>query len=382
MSTVKAPKPINPRSPDTKYNGIEPVWNTQPLEESRQSTLSNAFGWYNYYCGRSEAKAFVQDWLERNGRSNDAKSWRSVPEQAISPTIGWLARMQTMGLALVEPERVKFTETVNAYLTEYRPAKTAKKEEVEEAATLAKPNIQDRLREKVSEAAAEIDGMFDDMIAAGNKMTTDQKPINIMRGMNIAPQLISPIRQHWIKQRDEFVEASGQKDADLWEAYSHHGKLGLRNMIKFAEQVIADCDSYIQLKKVERKPRKKKTVSPEKLTQKFKYLREFPELKLTSEAVTKLVGATEAWLYDTNKRKLIHVVADSHVGCLAVKGSALIGLDAANSTQKTLRKPAEQLKALMAAGAPAARKYFKEIKATETKFNGRGNENMVLLRIR
>ena len=59
-------------------------------------------------------------------------------------------------------------------------------------------------------------------------------------------------------------------------------------------------------------------------------------------------------------------MADSHVGCLTVKGSALIGLDAANSVQKTLRKPAEQIKALMSGGAPAARKYFKEIKATET----------------
>jgi hypothetical protein len=34
----------------------------------------------------------------------------------------------------------------------------------------------------------------------------------------------------------------------------------------------------------------------------------------------------------------------------------------------------------MAAGKPAARKMFKEIKATEVKFNGRGNDNLVILR--
>ncbi len=123
-------------------------------------------------------------------------------------------------------------------------------------------------------------------------------------------------------------------------------------------------------------------MSPEKLTAKFKYLKEFPELKLTSENVTKLVGATEAWLYDTKKRKLIYVVADTHINSLSVKSSALLGFDATNSVQKTLRKPAEQIKALMSGGAPAARKFFKEIKSTETKFNGRGNENLVLLRIR
>ena len=51
-----------------------------------------------------------------------------------------------------------------------------------------------------------------------------------------------------------------------------------------------------------------------------------------------------------------------------------------NTLQKTLRKPVEQLKELLAGGKPAARKVFKEIKATETKYNGRGNENLILLK--
>ena len=380
MSAVKAPKPINPRSPDTKYNGTEPLWNKQPDPESRQSSLVRAFGWYNYYCSRSDAKTFVQDWLERSDRSRDAKSWRSVPEQTVPYAIGWIARMQTMGLILSEHEELKLQNTVKELLQEYKPAKQVAKDTTEDV--VAKPNIQDRLKEKVSEAAAEIDGLFDEMIAAGNKMTADHKPINILRGMNVAPQLISTIRQYWVKQRDEFADAAAQEDADLWEAYSHYGKLGLRNMVKFADQVIADCESYVQIKKVERKPRAKKAVSPEKLSAKFKFLKEFPELKLASEPASKLVGASEAWFYDTKKRKLIHVVADSHINAFTIKGSTLVGFDTTNSIQKTLRKPAEQIKALMSGGAPAARKFFKDIKATETKFNGRGNENMILLRIR
>jgi hypothetical protein len=200
--------------------------------------------------------------------------------------------------------------------------------------------------------------------------------------MNISQQHISVVRDTWIKHRDEFADAVAGKDAQLVEAYGHFGKIQLRNLLKFAEQVLADCDSYVQIKKVERRPRKKKPVSPEKLTARFKYLKEFAELKLVSEPVTKLVGAGEAWLYDTKKRKLIHVVADQHVSEFTVKGSAIVGFDGGASIQKTLRKPAEQIKALMSGGLPAARKYFKDIKSTETKFNGRGNENLVLLRIR
>jgi hypothetical protein len=131
---------------------------------------------------------------------------------------------------------------------------------------------------------------------------------------------------------------------------------------------------------VERKPRAKKAPSPEKLSSKFKYLKDFAELKLTSIAPSQLVGASEAWLYDSKKRKLIHVMADTHMGTFSVKGSAIVGFDTVQTVQKTLRKPAEQLKELLVGGKPAARKVFKDIKSTETKFNGRGNENLIILK--
>ena len=91
------------------------------------------------------------------------------------------------------------------------------------------------------------------------------------------------------------------------------------------------------------------------------------------------MGASEAWLYNTANRKLIHVVADSHAGTFTVKGSAIVGFDATQTVQKTLRKPAEQIKEVTGGGKPAARKAFKDIKATEVKFNGRGNENLIIL---
>jgi hypothetical protein len=213
-------------------------------------------------------------------------------------------------------------------------------------------------------------------------MTADWKPIAQIRGMNISPNMVGTIADVWKKKLAEFEEVLEGVDADLVEGYSHLNKNQIKQCVKFIEQVIADCGNYVQIKKVERKPRAKKAVSPERLSAKFKYLKEFAELKLKSVPVVNLVGASEAWLYDTKKRKLVHVVADSHVQSFSVKGSAIIGFDAVHSVQKTLRKPVDQLKALMAAGAPAARKIFKDIKSTDTKFNGRGNENMILLKVR
>jgi hypothetical protein len=220
---------------------------------------------------------------------------------------------------------------------------------------------------------------FDDFVVAGAKMSADFSPIKLMRGLNISPNMTGTVSAVWELRLTEFNEVLEGNNADLIEGYSHLNKNQLKQCVRFCETVINDCNSYVQLKKVERKPRAKKAVSPEKLTRKFKFLKEFEELGLKSEAVTKLVGASEAWLYDTAKRKLIHVVADSHIGTFTVKGSAIVGFDALATVQKTLRKPAEQIRLVMGS-KPTARKEFEGIKSTETKFTGRGNENMIILR--
>jgi hypothetical protein len=356
QTKIKPPKPLNPRSADTNHMGQEPAWTHQPTDY-RISALSKAFGWYNYFYGKKDAKDMIASYLDRRERIRDAKQIRSLGDSQIRLTTGWLCRMSDMGLELTEQEQIKLDNMI----LELLEIKEEKKEEVmAEDASVARITIQDRLREKVSECAGEIEGLFDDFVTEGAKMSANIKPIATIRGMNVAPQMISTIS----------------------EAYSCYSKIDIRNMIKFCETVINDCGAYVQIKKVERKPRKSKPIDPAKLTAKFKYLKEFAELKLKSVPVTGLVGATEAWLYDTKKRKLIHVTADSHIGSLTVKSSSIIGFDAATSVQKTLRKPAEQIKALLSVGAPQARKVFKDIKATDTKFNGRGNENLILLKVR
>jgi hypothetical protein len=383
---LKPAKPLHIRSADTKYLGEEPTWKFQPETERRVSRLANAFNWYNYYLGKKEVKEFVADWLDRHEDKN-AKAFRSVPEQSIHSTLGWLCRMNTMGLDLTEHELLYIENHVSELLSKNKPAKKLSAQaqasvdaKAEQQAETVRITIQDRLREKVSECAGEIEGMFDEFIVAGAKMSADYKPITLIRGMNIAPQMVNTIADDWKKRVAEFEEVLEGKDAQLVEGYSPWTKTQIKNFVKFAEQVIADCGNYVQIKKVERKPRAKKAVSPEKLASKFKFLKEFAELKLKSEAPAKLVGASEAWLYDTKKRKLIHVVADTHAGTVSVKSSSIVGMDTVQSQQKTLRKPAEQIKALLAGGKPASRKYFKDIKATETKYNGRGNENLIILK--
>ena len=372
--TAKPVKLLNPRSGDTQVMGTEPTWEVQPTD-NRISRMSKAFGWYNYFYGKKDARDMIVSYLEAQGRKDDVKLLRGVSDSAIRLTTGWLCRMSMVGLELTVQEHSKL-ETL---LKEILAAKQEVQEETAES-EIPRITIQDRLREKVSECAGELDGLFDEFVTSGAKMSADYKPIMTIRGMNVAPQMISVLSGIWQKKQAEFAAAIAGKDPQLVEAYSFLTKVQLRNALKFCETVINDCGAYVQIKKVERKPRKAREVPPEKRAAKFKHIVEFAELKLKGLLAASLVDKSEAWLYDTKKRKLIHVVADEYAKVFTIKSNSIIGFSTVETQQKTVRKPADVLKAMGAAGKPAARKIYKDLTTTETPFNGRGTENLIVLK--
>ena len=372
--TAKPVKLLNPRSGDTQVMGTEPTWEVQPTD-NRISRMSKAFGWYNYFYGKKDARDMIVNYLETHGRKNDVKLLRGVSDSAIRLTTGWLCRMSTVGLELTAQEQSKLETLLKEIL--------ASKQEVQEETAepeVPRVTIQDRLREKVSECAGELDGLFDEFVTSGAKMSADYKPIMTIRGMNVAPQMVGVLSGIWQKKQAEFEAAIAGKDPQLVEAYSHLTKIQMRNVLKFCEAVVNDCGAYVQIKKVERKPRKVKAVPPEKRAAKFKHIMEFAELKLKGLPAASLVDKSEAWLYDTKKRKLIHVVADDYAKVFTVKSNSIIGFSTVETQQKTVRKSADVLKALGAAGKPAARKIYKDLTTTETPFNGRGTENLIILK--
>jgi hypothetical protein len=376
MKVLSKPvKPLNPRSADTNAMGMEPLWNTQPTD-NRISAMSKAFSWYNDFYGKKDAREMIVNYLERHDRKADVRLLKGIPDSSIRLTTGWLCRMSMVGLELSEQEQIKLDNMLTEILTS-KPEEIA---EVVEVDTTPRITIQDRLREKVSECNGELDGLFDEFMLSGSKMNADYKPIVLMRGLNVAPQMVSQISDNWKRKLEEFERVVEGKDPQLVEAYSYLSKIQIRNMIKFCEAVINDCGAYVQIKKVERKPRKVKAVPPEKKAAKFKILAEFAELKLKSLPAASLVDKAEAWLYDTKKRKLIHVVADSYTQAFTVKNNSVIGYSTVETLQKTVRKPAEIIKAMQTAGKPAARKIYKELTTTETPWNARGTENLIVLK--
>ena len=369
-------KALNPRDADTKYMGDEPFFPAQPVDVDRRIALGKGFNWYNRFYGKKDAKELLAQYCEHHNRPNDAKILRKVDDKEFMMTLCWLSRMQLRGLELSEDEESRLEAEIARLLKVVIKPQVVEKEEKPNN----RPNVQEIMRDKAREAAGELEGMFDSFIANGK---ANNKVVDVVAKFNVLPQHIPIIVEAWKRHQTEFDELAKGEDKDLKEAYRHLGKVQIRNIVKFIEQVLGDLNSYISIKKALKAPRKKKAVPVEKVVAKLKYLKEFKDptnkLDLVSIHPTKLHGASEAWCYDTGKRKLHHYIADEYSKTFTVKGNTILGFDTNKSEIKTLRKPGEQIKEVMGS-KPAARKFFESIKAVAAKPNGRFNENIIILK--
>lgn len=386
---AEAPKKIHYREADAKYIGDEPEFPS--IEEQDKwshseytSRVMRALNWYNATQDYKTAYSWLSMFLARNPRRAKLAELAKDGTLRTGPTIGFITRAGRAGLKLRFHTLRSIVKSIRAaendtHVSGFSVQGAKERAKAEEETKVKALTIQDRLAEKTAECAGEIEGRFDDFITI-NEFKGEPKAVDLLVQYNIQPAHMKTIVALAERRLAEYNEVLTTKDSQIIEGYSHYGKRQINVVIKWWTQVIADCNSYGVIKKASKAPRKKKAVTPEKVVSKMQHLKEFTELKLKSIDATQILSAQELWVYNTKTRKLGIYVVDQYAGALGVKGTAIQGFDAAASVQKTLRKPAEQLKEWASNGKPAAKKWFKTIKATETKMNGRINKDMILLK--
>jgi hypothetical protein len=207
------------------------------------------------------------------------------------------------------------------------------------------------------------------------------KMLNMLKAVEAKAAHARIIKEFYSKDLAELEElASGNGDEQLKEGYSHRSRKQIKNLIVFYQEIMAACTMLAQEAKVNRAPRAKKAVPAEKIVAKLKYMKTNEPLKLVSINPTDIIGVGELWVYNTKNRKLGKYVA-AEFNTLGVKGTTITGFDEFKSVCKTLRKPEEKLKEFKAAGKVQLRKFLDDINATDTKMNGRINEEIMLLKV-
>ena len=368
---------------DEKYTGEEPVWDTERAAAMDDATFDNhmrrSFYYYNYFFNQKDLKKHVIEWMknpEYGFTAEDVKTFSRSPDRAIEMTACSLIKAHKQGM----PFRGRHIEYIKESIAKAINSTADEVEEVvvEEKPKAYVPTIQDRMNEKTADTIGELEGHYDEFI---KNSKYSFKPYDYLVANNVPQSQLSKYEEVYQARFDELKLAFEKTDEQITEGYSHYKAADFKRIMAFIDQILNDIIQYRGLKKATKKVRAPKSVSKEKVVSKLKYAKEDKVLRLISINPADIIGAQELWVYNTKTRKLGKYVADSLKGPLNVKGTGIIGFDEHKSITKTLRKPEEKLKEFARATKVELRKFIENIKATETKLNGRISADVILLKV-
>jgi hypothetical protein len=335
--------------------------------------------WYRLESSNKELKPKVINWMSINGYTkSQIAEFKKTKDNRCGMTVGAIAACLLKGMPVVRADFNEGRSTAVWLANEISKIVAEGKDDVdesEEAKVEVKPNVYTpSIQERVRDASML---MTEEIETAIEAFQTDPeafdpkafKVLNVLKAKQAKAAHARIIREFYSRNLDELIEAAGTKDEQLKEAYSHLTKVQLRKITAFYQEIVSACEMLAQEAKVNRKPKAKKAVPAEKIVAKLKYKKADEPLKLVSINPADILGAKELWIYNTKSRKLGKYIA-SEFADLGVKGTTITGFDEHKSVQKTLRKPADQLKEFKAAGKVALRKFLDDINAVDTKMNG------------
>jgi hypothetical protein len=327
--------------------------------------------------------------MTTNGYSDkDVRAVKKSKDWRVSTTMGAIAHCLNRGMTAV---RADFNDgKSSAVWLGNAIAKLVEEgrydvEEVESTVSPAEKSVQPTIQERLRDVAVRMTEELEDAYTSFQEDPDSFNPkafkvLNLLKGKQAKAAHARIIKDFYASDLAEIEEALLGKDEQLKEGYSHLSKTQMKKLAEFLKEIDGACTMLMQEAKVNKKPRATKAKPKEKIVEKLKYLKSDEALKLVSVNPADIVGAKELWVFNTKTRKLGKYVA-ADFSDLSVKGTSVTGFSEMLSVQKTLRKPAEQIKEFKAAGKVALRKFLEDIKSVDIKLNGRINEDTILLKV-
>ena len=368
-----------------------PSWDGVEAMSADQFTRHwhNAMTYYRLEFNNKDLKPAVLKWMAEIGcTKTDIAAFKKTKDSRCNTTMGAIASCLLRGMPAVRADFNQGRDTSAWLRKEIADVIEQGKHDIdadtviEVKPVVAQPSIQDRVKDAAYRMTEEIedaiDGFQTDPEAFDPKAF---KMLNLLKGKEVKAAHARIIKGFYSKDLAELeLLASGKGDEQLREGYSHRSKKQIKNLIVFYQEIMMACDMLAQEAKVNRAPRKTKAVPKEKLIAKLKFMKTNEPLKLVSINPVDIIGCSELWIFNTKTRKLGKYVA-TEFNTLNVKGTTITNFDEFKSIQKTIRKPEEKLKEFKAAGKVQLRKFLDDINATDTKMNGRINEETILLKV-
>ena len=368
-----------------KWDGAEDMSATEFAAHFRE-----AMKYYRLESSAKELKPKVIDWMGRNDYTREQiQSFKKTKDWRCNLTMGAIASCLIKGMPATKQGWNNNASSAEWLKDQIADAIEQGKWDIEEvevikAAKNTAPvmNIQDRIREQAVGMSDEIDAAIDSWIVDPEAFDPKAfKMVSLLRGKGAKAAQARYIKGFFARGLAELQElASGNADEQLKEGYKFASRKNVKKLIEFYESIAQACEQIAAEAKVMKKPRAKKVKPAEELVKKIKFKMTDDKLGVTSVPAAGLIGAQAAIVYNAKTRKIGMYISKTSAG-LNVKGTSIIDFTD-KSVQKTLRKPAEQLKDFKLQNTQRrVETWLGAIKATDTMLNGRMNQDIMILKV-
>ena len=370
-----------------KWDGAE-SWDGEQFNRH----FRGAMAYYRMESSGKELKSKVIDWMGRNGYEKAViKAFKDTRDGRCGLTMGAVAACLVKGMPSTHAGFNNGRDTatwLGKEIAKVIEQGADDEVEIEDGVKPVKvdvyvPTIQDRLREAAGGMSEELDAAIDSFIVDPESFNPkDIKVVNLLKGKGAKAAHSRIIKGYFQRSYDELMElASGNADEQLREGYKHLPRKNVKKLIEFYEAIMSACEQIAAEQKVLKKPRAAKVKPAEQVVAKLKFMLSDTKLGITSAPPASIIGASGVVVFNTKTRKIGYYIATSSAG-LSVKGTSLIDFTD-KSTQKTLRKPPEQIKEFKEQNTQKRFEtwFAKSVKTTETQLNGRFNEETVILKV-
>jgi hypothetical protein len=279
--------------------------------------------------------------------------------------------------------------TLSTTLSVYEAIEELGEEQVEEKPKVVKPkvDIQARMQAQTTEYLVDIKDIIDCAIQG----IEVESVYDFCKEHNIPGAYCSKLLPECESLRYEYTaslqarsiknDERTEEQQDLFEAFECYNAKEMKTFIAVHDQAISDIERWSKIKQGEKKARKPRAMSVERMIKKLQYKKECNKYKLVSIDPILIPRCQMVWLFNTKTRKLSQYNAMSRNGII-VKGTTLKDYDPVVSVSKTVRKPDTVLPKLHTTdGKVAMRNIWDSIKTTETKANGRINVDTILFKV-
>jgi hypothetical protein len=333
----------------------------------------------------------VKAYIKKNLDKPKQTAINKLPEWKISAYSHWAATAQ---LLEIKPEIVPqvyidgFKKFLDKLVDEGKVIVAINKTNDNKKKNVYVPSIQERLMEAAEEKTAELDEWVDDFLRDPKKNTLkDKMPLESFRKHEVNlghTRWITKWYEGPLTELEELVNLPSKNLTDLEqqlkEGYDHLTKAQQKELYEFHVRIFQAMEILRAEKKQTRVVRKPKQKSAQDLIKKLKFKASDPDMGIASVAPADIIGATALVVFNCKNRKLGVYYAEEYQ-TFSVKGTTLQHFDEAKSVQKTIRKPQDILPNWKKITKHKLDSLFGFLKTTETKLNGRFNEDTIILKV-